>query len=101
MSDRDPHDAAVERARKRVKELRDFYVHAAIYVVVNTGLVLLDLAQGGGVQWAYWVIIGWGIGLAAHGVSVFIFESRGASRWEARKLAEFTEQEERNLNGLD
>ncbi len=97
MTGGDQHDAAVDRARKRVKELRDFYVHAAIYVVVNVGLVLLDLAQGDGLQWAYWVIIGWGIGLVAHGVSVFIFESRGASRWEARKLAEFTKQEERDL----
>ena len=97
MTGGDQHVAAVERARKRVKELRDFYVHAAIYVVVNVGLVLLDLAQGDGLQWAYWVIIGWGIGLAAHGVSVFIFEGRGASRWEARKLAEFTKQEERDL----
>ena len=95
MTDRTEHHAAVERATKRVKELRDFYVHLAIYVVVNAGLVLLDLLQGDGLQWAQWVILGWGIGLAAHAVSVFIFESRSASRWEARKLAEFLEEEER------
>ncbi|MEA2024499.1 MAG: 2TM domain-containing protein [Actinomycetota bacterium] len=98
MTNGERRDEAVERARKRVKELRDFYVHVAVYVVVNIGLVLLDLAQGDGIQWAYWVMIGWGIGLAAHAVSFLIFESRGASRWEARKLAEFTEQEERNLD---
>lgn len=46
------------------------------------------------------MILGWGIGLVAHGVSVFIFESRSASRWEARKLAEFTEEEEQGLKGL-
>ena len=100
MTDGDQHNAAVERAQKRVKELRDFYVHVAIYVIVNVGLVLLDLAQGGGLQWAYWVMIGWGIGLVAHGASVVIFESQPASRWEARKLAEFTEQEERNLGEI-
>ena len=97
MTDRSEHDAAVERATKRVRELRNFYIHAAIYVVVNTGLVLLDLAQGDGLQWAQWVIFGWGIGLVVHGVSVFIFESRSAARWEARKIAEFTEEEERDL----
>lgn len=99
MTDRSEHDAAVERATKRVKELRDFYVHLAVYVVVNAGLVLLDLVQGDGLQWAQWVIFGWGIGLAAHAVSVFVFESKSASRWEARKLAEFTEEEERGLRG--
>ena len=97
MTGGDQHNAAVERARKRVKELRDFYVHVAVYVVVNTGLVLLDLAQGDGLQWSYWVMIGWGIGLAAHAASVIIIESQPASRWEARKLAEFSEQEEPNL----
>ena len=99
MTDRSEHDAAVERATKRVKELRDFYVHLAVYVVVNAGLVLLDLVQGDGLQWAQWVIFGWGIGLAAHWVSVFVFESKSASRWEARKPAEFTEEEERGLRG--
>lgn len=100
MTERTEHELAVERAAKRVKELRDFYVHLAVYLVVNTGLVIIDLIQGDGLQWAQWVIFGWGIGLVAHGVSVFIFESRSASRWEARKLAEFTEEEEQGLKGL-
>lgn len=99
MTDSTTHDAAVERATKRVKELRDFYIHLAIYLVVNTGLVIIDLVQGDGLQWAQWVILGWGIGLVAHAVSVFIFESRSASRWETRKIAEFTEEEERGLKG--
>ncbi len=95
----DEHEAAVERATKRVKELRDFYVHLAVYLVVNTGLVIIDLAQGDGLQWAQWVIFGWGIGLVAHAVSVFVFESRSASRWEARKIAEYTEEEEGRAQG--
>ena len=89
------HDAAVERATKRVKDVRDFWVHLAMYVVVNGGLVIIDLVQGGGLQWAQWVIFGWGIGLAAHAVSVFIFDSRPISRWEERKIVEYTEEEER------
>ncbi len=100
MTERTEHELAVERAAKRVRELRDFYVHLAVYLVVNTGLVIIDLVQGDGLQWAQWVILGWGIGLVAHGVSVFIFESRSASRWEARRLAEFTEEEEQGLKGL-
>jgi hypothetical protein len=100
MTDRTEGDAAIERATKRVKELRDFYVHLAIYLVVNAGLVTIDLVQGDGLQWAQWVILGCGIGLVAHAVSVFIFESRSASRWEARKIAEYTEEErQRDLEG--
>lgn len=93
-------DPAVERAKKRVKELRDFYSHLVVYLVVNTGLVLLDLAQGDGLQWAYWVVIGWGIGLVAHAASVFIFESRLGSQWEAKKLEKYTEEERRRQQPL-
>ncbi len=93
MTDRTEHDLAVERATKRVKELRDFWAHFAVYVVVNTGLVILDLAQGDGLQWAQWVIIGWGIGLVAHAVSVFFVGNRLGSSWEARKIAQYVEEE--------
>ena len=100
MTDNTQHEEAVERARKRVEELRAFYIHLAVYLVVNIGLILLDLAQGDGLQWAYWVAIGWGIGLAAHAATILIMQSRVGARWEARKLAEFTEQEERHLRGV-
>lgn len=88
-------DPAVERARKRVKELKDFYSHLIIYLVVNAGLVIIDLIQGDGLQWAYWVMIGWGIGLVAHAVSVFILDTRLGAGWEAKKVDQYTEQERR------
>jgi hypothetical protein len=50
MTERTEHELAVERAARRVKELRDFYVHLAVYLVVNTGLVIIDLVQGDGLQ---------------------------------------------------
>ncbi len=86
---------ARERAKKRVKELRDFYSHLVVYLIVNTGLVVLDLVQGEGLQWAYWVIIGWGIGLAAHAMNVFLIDRRLGSAWEERKIEEYTEEEQR------
>ena len=85
--------AARERAQKRVKELRDFYSHLIVYLVVNAGLVFLDLVQGDGLQWAYWVLIGWGIGLAAHAMNVLLIDRRFGSAWEDRKVAEYTEEE--------
>lgn len=101
MSDRDvPDDPAVERAKKRVDDLKGFYTHLVVYLVVNTGLLIMDLVQGGGVEWVYWVMIGWGIGLAAHAASVFIFDGRLGSKWEAKKLEQFTEEERRREQNL-
>jgi hypothetical protein len=76
-----------QRARKHVEELKGFYVHLAIYLIVNSGLFLLNVLTSDG-WWFYWPLIGWGIGLAAHGFSVFIEDSRFARDWEARKIRE-------------
>jgi hypothetical protein len=93
----DLHEEALTRARERVEELKGFYIHLAIYVVINVGLYVIDFAQGDGLQWAYWVTIGWGIGILVHLVSLIIEQSRFTARWEARKVAEYAEQEERDL----
>ncbi len=46
---------------------RDFVIHAIIYVLINAGLIALNLfADRGGVIWFYWPLIGWGFGLLMH-----------------------------------
>ena len=37
-----------KRARKRAKELKGFYTHAIAYVLVNIGLLVINLLVGGG-----------------------------------------------------
>jgi 2TM domain len=62
---------AIERlARKRAGARMGWYVHAAVYVVVNTALVLLSLATGK--HWAIFPALGWGLGLALHGGAVWL-----------------------------
>jgi hypothetical protein len=89
-------DPALERARKRAKELRDFYGHLITYVVVCTLLVVIDLADSSpteteylGMTWAYWPILGWGVFVAIHAISTFF----GFSRWEERKAQQLYEKE--------
>lgn len=65
---------AREAAIKRLKAKRGFRTHLAAYVIVNTFLVLLWAVQsdsGEGGFWPFWTIVGWGIGLAFHGWSVY------------------------------
>jgi hypothetical protein len=64
-------DAEVERRKGESQVLRDFWGHVATYAVVNGGLVLMDVIPDGQIDWAYWPLLGWGIGLACHIVSVF------------------------------
>ncbi len=47
-------------------EFAGLMTHLAVFVLVNTLLWVQDIAAGGGLEYAYWVTIPWGIGLLAH-----------------------------------
>lgn len=52
-----------------------FRFHFLAYVLVNVGLLIINLLNPQTI-WFYWVLIGWGIGLAAHAYSVWHAPSR-------------------------
>jgi hypothetical protein len=79
------------RAKKRVEDLKGFYTHVAIYLIVNTGLFLIN-ALTSDTWWFYWPMIGWGIGLAAHAVALFS-EGRFGRAWEERKMRELMDDD--------
>ncbi|HWI78333.1 MAG TPA: 2TM domain-containing protein [Ramlibacter sp.] len=62
-------------ARRRAGAKFGWYIHAAVYLAVNTMLALI--AASGGRGWAIYPALGWGLGLAIHGVVVF-FVTGGA-----------------------
>jgi hypothetical protein len=84
-----------ERAHERVEALKGFYVHAAIFVLVNTGLFAIN-ALTAGTWWFYWPLIGWSIALGFHALTLFVFEGKGplGEEWEERKTREMMEKEE-------
>ena len=84
---------ARERALHRARELRSFYSHALIYVLVNSGLFLLNLLTGDG-WWFYWPLFGWGVGLGIHALTVFGQFGPFSSDWEERKADEILRREQ-------
>lgn len=60
-----------EAALARLEAKREFRSHVAVYVVVNTVLVLIWAMSGQGYFWPVWAILGWGVGLVLHGWKVF------------------------------
>jgi hypothetical protein len=57
-------------AQRRASRKLAWYVHALVYVCVNLLLATLSLSHGQ--HWAVYPALGWGLGLALHGVSVFV-----------------------------
>ncbi len=54
--------------------------HAMVYGLVNAGLAGLNLATSPHYLWFIWPLFGWGIGLAAHGLSVYGAMDAGRER---------------------
>lgn len=72
------HSDDFDRTRERLEARRGFYAHLAVFVVVNAVLVMINLATAPGELWAQWPLMGWGIGLAFHGLAVFVIGDRFA-----------------------
>ena len=64
-------DRELERlARKRAGAKIGWYIHATVYIAVNLLLAMLSAMSDR--HWAVFPAVGWGIGLAVHGLVVFL-----------------------------
>ena len=91
-------DALYHQARRRVLQLKGFYSHLASFVVVNAGLVVINLLFTPGYLWFLWPLFGWGIGLLSHAAGVFRPFRLFARDWEERKIREYMDKA-RRVNG--
>jgi len=82
-----------ERAVKRIKDKREFWMHVVAYVVVNSFLIGIWALTGADYFWPAWVLLGWGIGIVLHGANLML---------EGRPMREKDiEREMRRLGGSD
>jgi hypothetical protein len=55
-----------DRQLEREQARRGFTIHAIVYGLVTTGLIILNLTVATEFPWAVFPLVGWGIGLTAH-----------------------------------
>jgi 2TM domain len=55
-----------ERQLELEEARRGFTIHAIVYAVVMTGLIVLNLTVATEFLWFVFPLVGWGIGLTAH-----------------------------------
>jgi hypothetical protein len=75
-------------AEKRVDDLLGWFVHGAVYVAVLTLLATINIATWRGVPWALFAALGWGIGVAAHGLRVGALRLGRLEQWRRTKIDE-------------
>lgn len=79
-----------ERARRRADEYVGLLWHIAAFVIVGIFLFFLDWRDNGSIDWAYWAVGPWSVGLIFHIVSYLM-----GSRFKERAYERFLEQERR------
>ena len=105
-------NAKYERAAKKVEDIKKFYRHLHVYLIINFILLLvkanvLGLLSGDGFEdlaFERWLDINvygtaflWGIGLAIHGLYVFQYKFKFLKNWEARKIEQLMNDNDENL----
>ena len=58
-------------AKKRAGAKMGWYIHATVYVLVNVFLFAVSRYGLGTRNWSVAPLLGWGLGLALHGISVW------------------------------
>ncbi|MGB5818192.1 MAG: 2TM domain-containing protein [Saonia sp.] len=91
------------RAKKRVDELRGFYIHLTVYIAVNGFItinkIIRNMGNGETFGEAFWdfgtfaVWFFWGVGLAFHAFKVFSFNPFFSKDWEERQIQKYIEKD--------
>lgn len=85
------------RARKHVENLKEFYYSLLSYIIVIPSLVIIwYIFTPHVIQWFWFPMFGWGIGLLFHAYKVHVNDGVLGRSWEKKKIEEFMQEEERN-----
>lgn len=85
-------DKKYARAKKKVEDIKGFYIHLFIYLLMVPVFIFLNF-RSTSFPWALFPIIGWGIGVTGHAMEVFGYNPLLGKSWEERKLKEFMEKD--------
>ncbi|MFT5863327.1 MAG: hypothetical protein ACI828_001984, partial [Flavobacteriales bacterium] len=101
---REANESKLDRAKKQVKDIKGWYNHLTVYIIINILMQLFYSGAFGAEEFTlhvpYWARfttpIFWGLSLAGHGIYVFrgrfikgLFKS-----WEEKKIKKILEDEE-------
>lgn len=94
------------QARKKVEKIKGFYVHFAVYIVINIfllAIIAVNLDKGenfwkfGHFSTAFF----WGIGIVFHALGVFGADIIFGKDWEDRKIEEYINREKERSSGWE
>jgi hypothetical protein len=88
-----------KRAKKRIEELKGFYGHLSVYLLVNAGIlaaIYISARNDGESFWQaghFFTLIFWGIGLVFHAAYTFNINLFFGKKWEERQIRKYIEKD--------
>jgi len=92
MKEEIKNDEAYKMAKKRVEEIKGFYAHLIVFIVVNAVLITINLLVTPRLLWFLIPLCGWGIGLFFHAVFGFGLFGIFTKEWEEKKIRQYMEK---------
>ena len=88
-----------ERAKKRVRSIKGFYIHFLVYVLFNSVSLIIRWINKDSIDrfftlHTFGTAIFWGVAVFFHAIGVFASNIFLGSNWEDKKLREFMQDEE-------
>lgn len=94
------------RAKKRVEALKGFYIHFAVYIVVNAFItinkIIRNTFDGETFSEAFFdsetlfIWFFWGIGVVFHAAKVFSYNPFFGKDWEERQIRKFMDEDQKD-----
>ncbi len=82
-------------ALEHVRDIKGFYSHLVVYLIAIAAMAGFNLYSGG-YPWFIWPALGWGLGVASHGLCVFEVFSLFGVNWEKRQVEKRLERRARS-----
>lgn len=79
-------DEQEQQALVYVRDIKAFYNHLVAYLISTTLLFVINIMTNPDYIWAFWPMLGWGIGIVSHALNVFEVFSFFGPNWERRQV---------------
>ncbi|QLE00231.1 2TM domain-containing protein [Galbibacter sp. BG1] len=100
------YNLKLQKAKRRVKELKSFYSHLAVFLIIN-GFIMVHffistLKTGESFwQWTNFLTMAfWGIGLIFHALHTFGRNIFFSKEWEQQQIDKYMEEEKQHEQSL-
>lgn len=86
-------DKLYKKAKARVEKIKGFYGNLIAYCIVIPFLAFLNYQTSPGFPWVVFPMLGWGFGVAAHGMEAFGYNPLWGKSWEERRIKKYMDDD--------